>query len=453
MTALRVSEPVRVEGEGGGVAAHVGLHLLGRVADRFLVAERLSAAVPVHGRAPVHDRGRVLTQMALALAGGGECVSDVAVLRDQRELFGGVASDPTVRRVFYAMDDEVVTALRGALSLSRGEAWAAGAGPESDELTLDLDASLVEIHSEGKEGAAAHFKGGFGFQPMFCFTDEGECLSARLRPGNATANSASDQLRAIDEAVEGLPEEWASGHRAGDERGASQRRIVVRTDAAGCVKAFLAGVVERHMEFSVSASTQLPCLVEAVVALRGKKKGWEPALTQGGEVDPDASVRELKVDLGEGWPEGTRVIVRRERRHPGAQLRLWDDDGFRFCVTLTNSEGNPVELDRRHRAHARVEDWVKRLKDCGLTRMPFSDWSPNAAWVLVVALTSNLLMWTQRLALEGGLARAEPKALRWRILHAPARLVRKGGQWVVRVLDSWPWHDELLGAYRRLAPA
>lgn len=453
MTATRVSESVRVEGEGSGVAAHVGLHLLGKVADRFSVAERLSDAVPVPGRAPVHDRGRVLTQMALALAGGGECVSDIAVLRDQPELFGEVASDPTARRVFYGIDDEVLAALRQALARARTEAWAAGAGPDGDELVLDLDASLVEIHSENKEGAAAHFKGGFGYHPMFLFTDPGECLSACLRPGNAAANSGADQLEAVDDGIAALPEEWAAGHRPGDDESLVERRVVVRADSAGCVKEVLQGLIDRNLEFSVSCPTTMPeNLVKTVSALHDDDTSWTPAITQDGEIDPHAQVQEIDVDLGERWPEGIRVIVRRERRHPGAQLRLWDHPDHRFCVFVTNSDGDPAELDRRHRAHARVEDWVKRLKDCGLTRMPFGDFSPNAAWTLVVALASNLSGWTQRLHFDGDLAKAAPKTLRWRILHAPARLVRRGGQWVVRILKTWPWHDQLLGAYARLAP-
>jgi hypothetical protein len=195
-----------------------GLHLLGELADRVGLTGAYSAAVPPAGeRPPTHDRGRLLVQVALMLAGGGRCVADLGALRDQPGLFGEVASAPTVWRTFNRIDAAGLDALRAARAQARRAAWAAGGA--SEQVVLDVDASLVEIHSENKEQAASHFKRGYGFHPMFCVLDDGgrgEALAGVLRAGNAAANSGADQLAVVDMALTQLPESHRRGHRPGD---------------------------------------------------------------------------------------------------------------------------------------------------------------------------------------------------------------------------------------------
>jgi len=176
------------------VASHVGLHLLGDLADRAGLTSAYSTALPWTGeRAPGQDRGRLLAQVAVTLAGGGVCVSDVAALRDQPDLFGEVASSATIWRAVHQVDDKSLEALRAARATARAKVWNTFGAPE--ETTLDIDAALIEIHSANKESAAAHYKGGYGFHPMLCFADAtGEALAGILRPGNAAANSGADQL-------------------------------------------------------------------------------------------------------------------------------------------------------------------------------------------------------------------------------------------------------------------
>ena len=235
-------------------------------------------------------------------------------------------------------------ALRGARASARARAWAAGAAPA--EVVLDVDSSLVEIHSENKEQAAAHFKGGYGFHPMLCFLDEtGEALAGLLRAGNAAANSGADQLAVVDAAIASMPEQWRAGHRPGDEGSDVVHPVLVRADTAGAVASFIAGLVARNISFSVGArvNDQLSDAIATVAPL-----DWRPALCPSGAVRPGAWVTELAPISG--WPEGTRAICRRERPHPGAQLRLWDFDGWRHQVTLTNSVGDAVELELAHRA-------------------------------------------------------------------------------------------------------
>jgi len=234
---------VVVEPGGTGVVAHVGLHSMGSFADRLGLGDALSSAIPWRGNGvPLHDRGKVLTQMALTLAGGGESCLDIEHLRIGADLFGSVPSDTTVARTFHEIDAKTRAQITTALGDVRAEVWRRSAATTGNSpVVLDIDASLVEIHSEGKEQTAATFKGGFGFHPMFCFADQtGETLSALLRPGNAGANTVADHITVLDAAIAQLPEAIASGHHVGDDPDLVGRELVVRADSAGCTEGFLA---------------------------------------------------------------------------------------------------------------------------------------------------------------------------------------------------------------------
>ena len=446
MNATKAVERVRVMAGDRQVVSQVGVHLLGDLADRSGLTSAYSAAVPWRGeRAPGHDRGRLLTQVAVMLAGGGQCVADMAALRDQPELFGDVASAPTIWRAVDDVDADVLDDLRRARATARARVWKSVGAPQ--EVVLDVDAALVEVHSENKESAASHFKGGYGFHPMFCFADHsGEALAGILRPGNANANSGADQLAVVDAALAQLPAAHRVGHHPGDPADAVVHPIVVRTDTAGYVVAFAQALVERNIEFSIGArvNDQVSAAIGAVAP-----GAWRRAVDGDGEVRHRGEVAELDVTLA-GWPPGTRAICRREQPHPGYQPRLWDTNGFRHQVTLTNSPGDVLDLELRHRRHARVENSIKALRDTGLDRMPFRRFAANQAWLELVLAAADLLAWLRCAALDGDLARAEPKTLRYRLLHAAARLVRRARQVVLRLPAQWPWAVELAEAYRRV---
>lgn len=447
MNATRTVERLRVTGGDRQTVSHAGCHLLGELADRVGLTSAYSAAIPWAGeRAFGHDRGRLLGQVAVMLAAGGRCVADMAALRDQPDVFGEVASAPTIWRTFDAIDDTVLDALRAARAKARAKAWAAGGAPE--QVVLDVDASLVEIHSERKQGATPHFKRGFGFHPMFCFLDAtGEALAGVFRPGNAAANSGADQLAVVEMAIAQLPGEHQRGHQAGDDPHSVVHPILVRADSAGAVRSFIDGLIARNCEFSISARVS-NALDTAIAHLC--EGAWRPAVNDDGEPRRGAQVAELDLTI-DGWPAGTRAIVRRERPHPGAQLRLWDHNGMRHQVVLTNQPGDPVELELRHRRHGQVENRIKNLKDCGLERMPFTSFAANAAWMEMVLTAADLLAWTQTLLLTGELAIAEPRTLRYRILHIAGRLIRSARRTWLRLPEHWPWSSDLLDAYRRLA--
>ena len=199
-----------VETGGEGVVAHVGLHALGRFGDRLGLADLLSARIPVMSeRLPVHDRGKVLVQAMLMMAGGGEACSDIEKLRAQPALFGSVPSDSTLYRSFFQLDPATVTGLWEAMAQARSVVWSrAAATTGKDMVVLDIDSSLHEIHSENKELTGPTYKGGFGFHPLYCFADAtGETLAVRLRPGNAGANNVIDLVGVLDAAIDGLPAE------------------------------------------------------------------------------------------------------------------------------------------------------------------------------------------------------------------------------------------------------
>ncbi|MDP9440608.1 MAG: IS1380 family transposase, partial [Actinomycetota bacterium] len=383
----------------------------------------------------------------------GEACSDIERLRSQPALFGEVASDSTLYRQLTSIDADDLDRLRAAVAAVRCQVWSrSSATTGNGPVVLDVDASLVDIHSENKEGTAANYKGSFGFAPMFCFADAtGEALAVRLRPGNATANSIADQLEVVDDALSQLPPEIGRGHGKGDRRRRRRRAVIVRADSAGGTRGFAAELRARNVGFSVIARKEAQ-VASAISAAAGEAGRWRRALTQGGEEREGAAVAELTdlVDLS-GWPEGTRLIVRREPLHPGAQTTLFPDLEFRYWGHYTDGDLDPVEADVFMRAHAHVEDRIKTIKASGGDRFPFADLDANKTWLWLVCAGADLVRWFQLLCLAGRLAVAEPKTLRWQLWHTPARVIRRARRVVVRVLDGWPEGNQLSNAYRRIA--
>ncbi len=429
-------ESVQVVADAEGLTSRAGTVLLAGVADKVGLTEMLSQAMGgVRRRRSRHDPGRTLRDLAVMLADGGDCLADLSALRDQPALFGEVASDATAWRALAGLDAERIAAVRRARATVRERVWElAGA---LRRVILDLDATLVSAHSD-KERAAGTYKHGFGFHPLFCYeaTSE-EALAGILRPGNAGANTAADHIALLDLALEQLPEQ---------ARGPG---LLVRADSGGATHAFLDHVAARGFRFSVGFDLTEP-VRDAILAL--PEQGWRPALTQAGAEREGAAVAELVLDLeANGWPAGTRAICRRERPHPGAQLSFSDESGYRFQVFITNQQGRRIErLEQLHRHHALVEDRIRCGKDTGLRNLPFRRFAPNAAWLELALIAQDLLAWTQRLLLEGELARCEPKRLRYRLLHVAGRLTHHARRLRLHLPREWPWRDALLAAFQRL---
>ncbi|MQA76570.1 MAG: IS1380 family transposase [Solirubrobacterales bacterium] len=435
MKAKTLGAKVEVTADGEGLVSHTGACLLSELADRIGLTKALSEAMaPTRERPSAHDPGRVVRDLAVMLADGGDCLADLGALREQVDLLGAVASDSTAWRVIDSIDAERLESIRAARASARRRAWAQGARPA--EIVLDIDATLLTSHSD-KEGAAPTYKRGFGFHPMLCYLG-GEPLAGVLRPGNAGANTAADHIGVLVDALDQLPEAVREDEDA---------RVLVRTDSAGCTHAFLDAVIE--MECSFSASMPIDEHAQKVI-LAVAESAWTPAIRQDGAEREGAWVAELSdLDLS-GWPEGSRAICRKERPHPGAQLTFSDAGGHRFQVLLTNQAGDSVALEARHRARARVEDAIRAAKDTGLRNLPFREFTANAAWLELVLVAQDLMSWAQSLLLEGDLARAEPKRLRYRLLHVAGRITRSGRRIRLHLPARWPWAEALVEAFARL---
>jgi len=485
------SRGLEVTGGGAGVVSHAGLALLRHLADKTGLAGGLSAALATP-RVLVHDRGRVVADLACAIADGARVISDFRAMSDQRELFGLVASVPTAWRTLAeiarggARTDTRITA---AVNMARRHAWAQIAarhgalpGIRLADKTLDgvtcirLDATVTTAHS-GKELAEANFKG-YGHHPLLAACDNtgGEPLAWMLRRGSAGSNTAADHLVLLDAAIAALP----PGFR---------RKLMVTADGAGASHGLIARLDQlagrRGYELTYSVGWVLGERERAALRLI-PEPAWQIAIDGRGQVRErraedacassscahracwieEAHVTELTSLLREGphgdqlagWPEAMRVFARRERPHPGAQLTLFEAaDGWRYSLWATNRPaatrgwlGQNAYIDAAHRVHARVEDAIRTGKDAGLGHFPSHDFAVNAAWLTAAMTGQILLAWLKLLALDGDLARAEPKALRYRVLHAAARLARGGRRRRLKIQATWPWAEAITIAWQRI---
>jgi hypothetical protein len=305
-------------------------------------------------------------------------------------------------------------------------------------LDVDLDATLIGSHSE-KEGAAGNFKGGYGFHPMLAYADQtGEALAGELRPGNAGANTAADQITVAEHAISQIPEEHIEGIR-----------LLLRADSAGASHELLDWCREAQIRFSVGYELNEEVRTQI---LKLADEDWVSAVEQDGTPRTNGQVTEITAALDlTDWPEASRVIVRRERAHPGAQLTFTDHDGHRFQAILTDQAGEPAELERRHRARAHVEDHIRNDKDTGMRNLPFKEFEHNRIWLAIVQIAHDLIIWMKRLLLTGKLARSEPKRLRYRILHVAGRLTFHARTATLRLQAGWPWATQLISVFGRLA--
>jgi hypothetical protein len=441
LKVMRDGRPVTVEvtSDGAGLVSHAGSALLAQVADKVGLTSALSLRLAVlKQRARGHDPGRVIRDIAVMLADGGECVSDLGGQREQAALFGQVASDSTAFRTVdrVASTPGLLKAVRAAHARARARFWELHGTPE--RLTIDVDATLITAHSE-KEKAAGNYKGGYGFHPMQAYLDETrEALGGVLRPGNAGSNTAEDHKIVVDRALAQIPAEYVES-----------LEILVRADSAGATHGFLDYCRDANMRFSVGYE-----LTEQVrtAILQIPEDAWVPALDQDGSERNNGEVCEITdmVDLS-CWPDGTRLIIRRERPHPGAQLSFTDHDGYRFQAILTDQpDENIAVLECRHRQHAHVEDRIRDDKDTGLAKFPFKKFAHNEVWLEIVMLAHDLIVWTQALCLDGELAKAEPKRLRYRLFHVAGRLAFSARRAKLHLQNTWPWAEDLIAAFQKL---
>jgi hypothetical protein len=441
---------VRVEGGGRGVASQAGAVLLVETVRKTGLDQAISAALaPWQRPRAVHDPGKILLDVALAVALGGDCLADVGTLRAEPGVFGPVASDPTVSRLVDALaaaGPKALSAIRAARAEARERVWklAGTAAPDAaGQVIVDLDGVLVLAHSE-KQDATATWKKTFGHHPLMAFVDHGsagsgEPVAGLLRPGNAGSNTAADHITTAQLALAQLPKKYRRG-----------RRTLIRTDSAGGTHEFVAWLARRGRWLSYSVGMTITEQIHQAV-LKVPATAWTAAIEPGGEIRDGAWVAEITGDCLKGWPKGMRLIVRKERPHPGAQLRITDADGLRLTCFATNTTDMPIAaLELRHRQRARAEDRIRAARATGLRNLPLHERAQNQIWLEIVQLALDLLAWMPMLALTGEIRRWEPRRLRFRLLSAAAQIVTTARRRYLRFADHWPWNDVITDALTRL---
>jgi Transposase DDE domain group 1 len=460
-TITEWSKNLRVEVRGDDLAQHAGNAITRMLADATGLTSALSAAVS--RPEVIHDRGAVLRDVAVAIADGVDCISDARVLGDQPRVFGAVASIPTRWRSLNEIDAAALVRIMAARNKVRERVWELIAarhgrippsrtcyGDLGETIVIRVDASLVESHSD-KERADGNFKGGYGFHPLLAFCDNtGELLAVIARTGSAGSNTAADHIAIIDAAIGAIPAKW-------------RRNILVTIDGAGSSHAVIDHLTTLNQQpgWSVAYSVGFDLDERVRVAIAAApEQVWEDALDAAGQAREDAQVAEvtglLRHSVGGDrfatWPAGMRILVRREEIETGAQLSLFEQlNGYRYQPMATATPGGQVQrIEARHRVHARVEGFIRCGKATGPGKWPSSSFAINTAWVIAAAIAIDLLCWTRLLLLDGTLARAEPATLRYRLLHAAARLVRPARYLYLRVSENWHWAQEFADAFHRV---
>ncbi|MGH3557206.1 MAG: IS1380 family transposase [Mycobacterium sp.] len=422
---------------GRGVVAHAGARLLAELADSLGLSRGLSAAMAsTKSRRRGHDRGRVLADLAIAIADGATAVSDLRALADQPDLFGQVASVSTAWRALGAVDKPALANIDAVRAQARAAAWAAGADP--GWYVIDIDGVLIEADSD-KQHAAPTYKHGFGFYPLVaCLDATGEALAGLLRPGNAGSRTVTDHITVLDAALAQLPLH------------PGRQQIICRTDAGGTSHELASACRGRDVRFIGGAPMRAE---RAELILTLPRSRWRPTTSaDGSELRETGEVAEITdlVNLSK-WPPGTRMLVRREQPHPGAQLRFTDLDGYRYQVFVTDlPDADRAYLEALYRGRGRMERTIRDMKDTGLANLPSHDYATNNAWLQLVLIATDLLAWTKTLCLDGDLKTAEPKRIRYTLLHAAGVLIHSARRTTLRLAAGWPWATDLVTAFARL---
>ena len=463
MKSIAVAPRVKVSADGHGVVSHAGMGVLRELADLTGLSAQVTDVLADTYRGPwVYPPGQVFADLAAAVADGADCIDGVGQRCGDREhVFGAAASTTTMwRLVDQRIDAAHLPRVRAARAAARNAAWAAGAAPAVGQwLHIDIDATLVIDHSDGKQDAAPTWKKTFGHHPLLAFLDRpeivgGEALAGLLRAGNAGSNTAADHITVLNLALESLPMRWRPD---ADDPGAS--RVLVRCDSAGATHAFAQACRVAGVGFSFGHPVDVR--VRDAVDTLNRGRGWYPAIDTDGEIRDGAWVAEATtlVDLS-SWPAGTRLILRKERPHPGAQLRFTDADGLRVTGFITDTgpgmvAGQLAGLELRHRQHARVEDRIRELKATGLRNLPCQSFNANAAWLEIILTATDLVSWIQLIGFttQPELARCEIATFRYRVLHTAARITRGARQVRLRIDATWRWAAAIATAWQRIRTA
>jgi hypothetical protein len=442
---------------GRKLVGKAGIVPVRRLADKVGLTDFLGGALVRRDFHPVHDRGTVLVSAACAVLLGSRSMSGITVMRQAALVLGHPASASTLYRTLDAIGPVQLAKIASARAKARstvhdlldqrpgGFPWIRVDGrPLTGWTVLDIDASLVPAHSD-KEGAEPNRKG-YGLHPILMFLDNtDEHLVCRLRPGSAGANTASDHIDVSTEAIRQLPTR-------------RRRKVLFRADGAGATVEYLRWITDgggnkaNTWQYSVGWTREEDFWTNLA---RVPATTWTAALDARGKPRDDAALVEVTgmLDLS-GWPQGLRVIVRREPVHPkyAKDLKPYElATGYRYQAIATNTPGRQLQwLDACHRVHAHVESGIRRSKALTLTRLPSAKFALNQAWCTLLAITMDLLAWLQLLALHGRLARAEPATVRTDLFDVPARLTDHARHRELKFDPAWPASHAAVRAWDRV---
>ena len=484
--ALAWSQGLEVEVGGAGTVAAAGVVLPRLLADRVGLTAGLAEVVARAGFFPVRHRGRALVDATCALAAGAMCLSDVEAMTSQEELFGpgGGASDSTMVRALGELAERLGgdglpgRRLARATAAARATAWEAivarhgqlpavqvagrdltrpatePGGRPRPVLVIRLDATLIEAASP-KAQAAGTYKDGFGFHPLtgWC-TNIGDALAVMQRPGNAGSFTAADHLAVLTASLAQIPARWRTDVLVSIDGAGASHEVIDHLTALNTAPAH--GRRGRRVEYTIGWPVDERTL-SGIDQLRNSD--WGAAVDADGALDPAGQVADLTGIMRHGpggdrlatWPADMRVMARRTPRPVTKPAKLGEHPDWEYGAFATNTPSGQVQfLDARHRTQAHVEDRMKQFKACGARNLPSIDYGRNAAWLQLAALATTLTAWLRHIGLDGDLASAATKTLRFRLLSAPARLVTHARRRILKIPPGWEWSGDLATAWDRL---
>jgi hypothetical protein len=404
------------------VVANAGVGLVALLMQRLELVSAADAAL-TKGFRP----GRKVASVVAGMALGADCIDDLRVLRcgsTERVLGFKAMSPEIVGQWLRSLSWGNVRQLDRLLEQVTQRAWALGAGPGAERLTLDFDSSVCEVYGSKKQGASWAYTGAFGYHPLLCTrADTGEMLGARMREGAANAARGAEDF---------IAENVRRARRCG-----ATGEIVVRADSAFYIHDVIARCRKLKVRYSISVR-MTPLIVESI---RGIQR-WTPIRIKG----QYAEVGEIAMP----GDHGRRMIVRRVKpAAPDAAAPRLFDEWLHAGFITDQLDGDAVELDREHRRRAVQELAIGDLKDGPLAHLPSGNFNANAAWLTLACLAHNMLRWVHRLGLDQrGLMVA--RTMRFRLLQIPARITRSARRTTIHMPARWPWDREFLTALRRI---
>jgi hypothetical protein len=422
---------IEVTFDDPNLVANAGLLLVATLVVRLHLERLINEMVDLSGRVGGALPGRKVLTLVHAMVAGGSHIDHVDVLRSgatQSVLPHRVMAPSTLGTFLRSFTFGHIRQLDSAFAETLRRAWSFGAGPGADRLVVDLDSTICPVCGKAKHGAGYGYTNEFGYHPLIATrAGTGELLHVRMRKGSA--NTQRGTKRFVEELVARLRRAGATGE------------LIMRFDSGFWSNATIATLGRLDVGYTMGVR-MVKSVVTAVSAI--DEESWTPIDYT---CDGIAEVAECSY-------KGRRLVVRRTRL-VGRQATLWPE--WRHFALLTDLEGDPVDVDAFHRAHATVELAIKDLKEgAGMEHVPSGNFNANAAWLVCAALAHNLIRWT---AMLGEITPEEhlvvARTVRTRFLSIPGRLVRPGGQPILRAPLEWPWakaFERALDLLRALPP-